>query len=52
VQTKRKEQRLALGQSDAQLVFKLEAEISGVEEVLKIYDSQASDKKDVPTIHY
>ena len=52
VQTKRKEQRSALVQSDLKTVFRLEAEISGVEEALKIYDAQAAEKQDVPTIQY
>jgi hypothetical protein len=34
------------------LVFRIEAEIAGLEEALKIYDAQAADKKDVPTIQY
>jgi hypothetical protein len=38
--------------SDQVLVFRLESEIAGVEEALKIYNLQASDKKDVPTIQY
>jgi hypothetical protein len=33
-------------------VFRVEAEIAGIEEALRIYDLQASEKKDVPTIQY
>ena len=52
VQTKRKEQRSALLQSDSMKVFRLEGEIAGVEETLRIYDAQMADKKEIPTINY
>jgi len=52
LQTKRKEQRSALLQSDTMTVFRVEAEIAGVEEALRIYDAQATEKTDMPTIQY
>jgi len=33
-------------------VFRVEAEIAGVEEALRIYDAQATEKTDMPTIQY
>jgi len=52
LQTKRKAQRSAHQQSDTMTVFRLEGEIAGVEEALNIYDAQATEKKDNPTIQY
>ena len=39
-QTKRREQRSALLKSDKDTVFRIEAELSGMDEFLKIYDGQ------------
>jgi len=33
-------------------VFRIEGEIAGVEEALNIYDAQAAEKTDSPTIQY
>jgi len=33
-------------------VFRLEAEVNGVEEALKIYDAHLTDKKEIPTVNY
>ena len=54
LKTKRKEQRSALQSCDNMLVFRLEGEISGIEEFLKLYDGQIKmlDKLsgDLPTV--
>ena len=53
-QIKRKEQRSALQQCDRNAVFRVEAEISGIEEFFKVYEGQmkALDKlsEDSPTV--
>ena len=40
LRTKRREQRSALQKSDSMYVFRLEAEISGIEQFFKMYDGQ------------
>ena len=54
LKTKRKAQRSALQSSDSMGVFKLEAELSGIEEFFKVYEAQIAklDKlsQDSPTV--
>ena len=52
LRTKRKEQRSALLKQDSMAVFRIEAEISGLEMALQIIESSMSIKKEIPTATY
>lgn len=52
--TKRKEQRSALQRSDSKAVFRIEAEISGIEQFFKVYEGECKKVgkfgEDTPTV--
>ena len=52
LQTRRKEQRLALQQCDSDTGLLLEGIQVGIEEALRIYEAQFADKPQGPTIKY